>query len=153
MTEHEQWFYAAGKVAERARCRRAKCGAVIVKDGIIIGEGYNAPPLDEEGNARCDRKHELSPTFKSDKTCCVHAEWRAVFNALRSLPGEIVGSTLYFTRVDEQGRLLPSGDPYCTICSKIVLDVGITYFALWHENGIRVYEAHSYNDISFASSP
>ena len=136
-------------MAERALCKRDKCGAVIVADGAIIGEGYNSPPRDEVDHERCTRKHELAPDFKSDKTCCPHAEWRAVFDALRHHPERIAGSTIYFTRVDATGAFIPSGKPYCTSCSKMVLDVGVGTFALWHPEGIKLYETHEYNDLSF----
>jgi len=41
-----RWMNQATEVAGGALCFRAKCGTVIVKDGEIIGRGYNAPPLD-----------------------------------------------------------------------------------------------------------
>ena len=85
----------------------------------------------------------------TDKTCCVHAEQRAIINALNN--GESVkGSTLYFVRVNEKGEMIFSEKPYCTICSKMALDVGIKKFALWHEDGICVYGIEEYNDLSFA---
>lgn len=47
-------FVAAGKVAEQALCLRARCGSVIVKDGVVIGSGYNATPLSDETNRTCN---------------------------------------------------------------------------------------------------
>ncbi len=80
----------------------------------------------------------------------MHAEQRAIMDALKSNPGKLPGSRLYVTRLDGGGRQEGlSGDPYCTICSKMALDVGITEFALPCEDGIRVYDAAEYNTLSF----
>ena len=86
---------------------------------------------------------------KSDCTCCVHAEWRAIMNALAQ-HGDITGASLYFTRVDEQGAIVYSGEPYCTVCSRLALDAGIAHFCLWHEHGIMRYDTHDYNERSYA---
>lgn len=86
--EAKQWMYKAATVAAQARCLRALCGSVIVKDGEIIGSGYNAPPLDC-AIEHCDKK-ERPEGFKSDASCCVHAEQRAIDDALRHAHEKIV---------------------------------------------------------------
>lgn len=145
------YFDESAKEARKALCLRAKCGSVIVdNEGKIIGRGYNAPPQDDISILRCNRKHELHVTFKSDKTCCVHAEQRAIMDALKNKPDKLNGATLYFIRLDENGDIKHSGKPYCTICSKMSLDVGIKYFALYHKDGIGVYDTKEYNELSFA---
>jgi deoxycytidylate deaminase len=161
--EHEatKWMNEAANVAERAMCLKAKCGTVIVKparpddgsgrsggDNEVIGEGYNAPPLDKEENRMCDK--EFGPGKpKYDKTCCMHAEWRAIMDAFRRNPEKLTGSKLYFTRVDENGDILKSGKPLCTVCSRMALDAGIEKFVLWHEEGIREYPTDEYNRLSY----
>jgi len=40
-----RWMNKATEIAKNALCLKDKCGTVIVKDGEVIGEGYNAPPL------------------------------------------------------------------------------------------------------------
>ena len=146
---HEKYFIEAGKVAEQALCLRDKCGAVIVSDGYVIGKGYNAPPGDDFTIRKCELELIHSAKPKSDRTCCVHAEWRAIVDALPS--GKIRGSTLYFTRVDEEGALKESdGIPYCTVCSRLALDVGVAYFGLWTERGAKLWETREYNEMSYA---
>jgi deoxycytidylate deaminase len=137
----------AAKVALGSNCFRSRCGSVIVKDDSIIGVGFNSPP----GNKTIDHcfKDDLPKNFKSDKTCCVHAEKRAIFDALRKNHEKIVGSRIYFVRLDEFGSKLRAGKPYCTMCSKDVLDVGIAEFVLWHKDGVCVYDAEEYNTLSF----
>jgi len=54
-------------------------------------------------------------------------------NALIDAPDKIIGSRLYFVRIDENGKPTHAGKPYCTICSKMALDAGICEFVLWDE--------------------
>lgn len=146
--QHEEYFGHAGRVAAKALCLRDRCGAIIVLNGKVIGEGYNAPPLDDIANRKCDLELLVSSKPKSDRTCCLHAEWRVIMHALES-GKSLSGSTLYFTRIDETGALKRSGDPYCTVCSRLALDVGIAYFALWQKGGVRLFPAGEYNDRSY----
>lgn len=147
-SEAIHWMKEAGKVAEKAMCLKAKCGTVIVKDGVIIGEGYNAPPLDKEENRMCDKNRDFGEP-KYDKTCCMHAEWRAMIDALRRNSEKLAGSKLYFTRVNENGEIKRSGKPLCTVCSRMALDIGIEKFVLWHEEGICEYPTDEYNQLSY----
>jgi len=133
-------------VAKKSTCHRSKCGSIIVSDGTVIGVGYNSQPCNV--NAECF-KDSLDPNFKSDKTCCIHAEQRAIFDALKRNPSLIEGSRLYFIRLDENDNPKRSGEPYCTICSKSALDVGISEFCLWHAEGWTAYETNYYNQLSF----
>jgi len=146
------WMEKAAEVAKNALCLKAKCGTVIVKDGEIIGQGYNAPPLDRTEQRRCTDVF-VPGKPKYDKTCCVHAEWRAITDALKRNPDKIQGSKLYFTRVDEQGTVKKSGKPFCTVCSRLALDTGIKAFVLWHEEGIREYPTDAYNQLSYEYIP
>jgi len=66
----------------------------------------------------------------TDKTCCVHAEQRAIVDALKNNP-EL------------------SGNPYCTICSKMALDVGIKEFILLHKECPIAYNTEEYNLLSY----
>jgi len=140
--EATNWMNEAARVAVKGLCLRAKCGSVVVKNGKMIGQGYNSPPQDNVENRMCDKD-----------SCCCHAEWRAIIQALKENPNEIEGSQLYFTRVDDQGKLKKSGKPYCTVCSRLALDVGISYFVLWHEEGICSYPTNVYNLYSYQNSP
>ncbi len=145
------WMKKAGIIAEKALCRKAKCGAIIVKNGEVIGEGYNAPPLDREENRVCDEDFKVGKP-RYDQTCCVHAEWRAILDASKRNAEKLHNSILYFTRVDEKGILVKSGKPFCTVCSRLALDSGILTFVLWHEEGICEYPTHEYNRLSYEYS-
>ncbi len=122
---------------------------LIVKLDKIIGSGFNGLPQNLESQRRCSYLKESYHEKVTDKTCCVHAEQRAIMDALRKNPDKLSGSRLYFVRLDDCGKPLRAGEPYCTICSKMVLDVGIDEFVLWHEKGICVYDSGEYNLLSF----
>ena len=147
---HEGYFKEAQKVAQRASCSRAHCGSVVVsKDGQIIGRGYNAPPLGDESQRMCDAMLDQSVKKNNDKTCCVHAEWNAILDALQHHSDKIEGSTLYFMRVDEAGEFTEAGQPYCTVCSRLALQSGIKTFGLWND-GPEMIKTDEYNIRSYA---
>ena len=137
------------KQAALSTCQRARCGSVIVSSESIIGRGYNSPPGNKESQRKCTCKKEDYDKKVTDKTCCIHAEQRAIIDALKNHPEKIKNSTIYFARIDKDNKLIFSGAPYCTICSKLALDVGITEFVLGHEQGITVYSTEEYNEISY----
>lgn len=143
------FFEAAADIATGATCYRAKCGTVIVKEGEVIGRGYNGPALDDEVNRTCDKEYDLSIKPKYDKTCCIHAEWRAILDACKHNADKVAGSVLYFMRVDDSGNFTDAGQPYCTTCSRFTLESGIGQFALWNDDGTDIYDAAEYNQKSY----
>ena len=146
---HEYYFQLAADVAKRATCERAKCGSVVVgDDGVVIGEGYNAPPLEDESQRTCHFEWNLESKPKYDKTCCVHAEWNAILDACKNAPEKLAKATLYFMRIDANGNFTDAGEPYCTVCSRLALQSGIGYFALWGDVP-KIYTTREYNLKSF----
>ncbi len=145
--EAKAWMSRTVEVASFSGCLHRRCGAIIVKDGVEIGSGVNSPP----GGLKLERcfKDDMPEDFPSDKTCCVHAEPRALEDALRRNPEKIPGSTIYFARLWENGEIKFSGKPRCTYCSKSVLDAKIKEFVLWHKEGICAYGTEEYNMLSF----
>lgn len=146
---HENYFDEAVNVAKEATCLRSKCGSIIVKGGKIIGRGFNSPPGEIETQRRCLNSKKDYDNKITDKTCCIHAEQRAMFDVLKNNPEKIKGASLYFIRLDSQNNVMFAGKPYCTICSKMALDLGIKKFGLYHEKGIVIYSAKEYNDLSY----
>lgn len=139
----------AAEIALQATCERAHCGCVIVENDEIIGTGFNSPPGEKENQRRCGNDKNEYNKKVTDKTCCVHAEQRAIMNALIDAPDKIIGSRLYFVRIDENGKPTHAGKPYCTICSKMALDAGIYEFILRDEKWVCVYDTDEYNTVSF----
>lgn len=143
------YFEAAARVADEATCLRAKCGSVIVKNGVIIGSGYNSPALNDEGQRLCaaDMNTDIKPKY--DKTCCIHAEWRAVLDACKTNADKLAGALLYFMRVDDQGRFTDAGEPFCTVCSRLTMESGVAEFALYNNDGADIYPLDEYNKKSY----
>ena len=90
--------------AKLSHCSRKKVGSIIVKNGIIIADGYNGTP---SGFDNC-----CEDSAGETHWYVLHAEANAILKLSRSNnSGE--GSTLYIT-------LSP-----CKDCSKLVLQAGI----------------------------
>jgi hypothetical protein len=66
-------------------------------------------------------------------------------DALMNNPSKLESSRLYFIRLDEDDNPTRAGEPYCTICSKMALDVDIAEFVLWKNNGVCVYDTPEYD--------
>ena len=148
-TQAEIFMQKATEIAQKATCERSKCGCVIVKEGKFIGKGFNSPAQNLESQRRCHCDKEQYHKKVTDKTCCIHAEQRAILDALKSASDQLPGSDLYFIRLDQKGEITKAGEPYCTICSKMALEVGIKSFHLWHSKGIIAYDTEEYNILSY----
>lgn len=146
----ETCYARAVEIARKATCSRSRCGSVIAKDGEIIGEGFNSPAGGLESRRRCACAKSDLDSKVTDKTCCVHAEQRAIMDALAKNPDKLPGATLYFVRLDGEGVPKRSGEPYCTICSKMSLDSGIAEFVLWKPEGYAAYPTEEYDALSYA---
>ena len=150
MINHEEFFELAAEQARQSLCDRAHCGSVIVStDGEVIGQGYNAPPLNDLSQKVCNNEYNLAIKSKYDKTCCVHAEWNAIVDGLRNNTEKMKGATLYFMRVDENGDWTDAGEPYCTVCSRLAIQSGLGYFALWDRGKAVIYGVKEYNEKSY----
>lgn len=142
-----KYIEEAKLTAQSSTCQSAECGAVIVKGNEIIGRGFNSPPGNNEAKRRCGIDKSEYDQGVTDKTCCVHAEQRAIMDALAHHPDQLKGAKLYFVRFYPDGRQrLLGGDIqlYCTICAKMMFDVGIVEFVLCHQKGICAYSDDEY---------
>lgn len=91
--------------AELSHCERKKVGALIVRDGMIISDGYNGTPA---GFDNCCENAQGETHWY-----VLHAEANAILKVARST-NNCRNATLYLT-------LSP-----CKECSKLVLQAGIT---------------------------
>lgn len=90
--------------AELSHCNRKKVGALIVRDGRIISDGYNGTPA---GFDNCCENQQGETHWY-----VLHAEANAILKVARST-NDCSGADLYLT-------LSP-----CKDCSKLVLQAGI----------------------------
>lgn len=90
--------------AENSYCARRKVGALIVKDKMIISDGYNGTPSGFENI--CEDDMGLTKPY------VLHAEANAITKVAKSANSS-EGSTLYIT-----------ASP-CIECSKLIIQAGI----------------------------
>ena len=90
--------------ADNSYCKRRKVGALIVKDRMIISDGYNGTPAGFENV--CEDESE------NTKTYVLHAEANAITKVAKS-HNSSQGSTLYIT------------DSPCIECAKLIIQAGI----------------------------
>lgn len=90
--------------AENSYCQRRKVGALIVKDKMIISDGYNGTPVGFENV--CEDENGLTKPY------VLHAEANAISKIARS-NNSSEGSTLYVTAAP------------CIECSKLIIQAGI----------------------------
>lgn len=90
--------------AELSHCQRKKVGAIIVKDAIIISDGYNGTPAGFDNC--CENEDGITHWY------VLHAEANAILKVARST-NNCKDATLYLTHSP------------CKDCSKLVLQSGI----------------------------
>lgn len=133
-----KWFDKATELAGQSLCLRVHFGAVIVKDDKIIGAGFNSPPQNDPEYRTCLNEYDIPAGFRHDRTCCIHAEQRAILDAIKNgKEQEIKGARIYAISIDNDGNKIKAKDVKCTICSREVLDAGISEFALYFEDGVQ----------------
>ena len=91
--------------AENSYCKRRQVGAILVKDKMIISDGYNGTPSGFENV--CEDEDNVTKPY------VLHAEANAITKVARS-NNSSEGATLYVT-----------SSP-CIECSKLIIQAGIT---------------------------
>ncbi|MBI4648379.1 MAG: dCMP deaminase family protein [Bacteroidia bacterium] len=109
--------------AQNSYCKRRKVGALLVKDKMIISDGYNGTPSGFE-NICEDENNETKPYV-------LHAEANAITKVAKS-NNSSDGSTLYNT-----------SSP-CLECAKLIIQSGIkrvVFYDLYrNDDGIKLLE-------------
>lgn len=148
-TKAIEYFHLAAEVAKNATCERSKCWSVIVNNWEIIWTWYNSPVKGLESQRRCTCDKDSYHKKVTDKTCCIHAEQRAILDALRQNGDKLEWSHLYFIRLDWEWNISRAWEPYCTICSKLSLETWVKYFYLWKDEWVVQYNTEEYNLLSY----
>ncbi len=100
----ERYLRMARIWAENSYCQRRKVGALVVKDKMIISDGYNGTPSGFENV--CEDDNNVTKPY------VLHAEANAITKLARS-SNNSDGSTLYVT-----------ASP-CIECAKLIIQSGI----------------------------
>lgn len=101
----ESYLEMAAVWAKNSYCQRRKVGALIVKDRMIISDGYNGTPVGFENC--CEDENGFTKAY------VLHAEANAITKVAKS-GNNSSGATLYVT------------DAPCLECSKLIIQAGIT---------------------------
>ena len=91
--------------AKNSYCTRRQVGAILVKDRMIISDGYNGTPAGFENV--CEDENGVTKPY------VLHAEANAITKVARS-GNSSEGATLYIT------------DSPCMECAKLIIQSGIT---------------------------
>ena len=122
----QRYLKMASIWAQNSYCKRRQVGALLVKDKMIISDGYNGTPSGFENN--CEDKNNLTFPY------VLHAEANAITKVAKS-NNSSEGATLYVT-----------SSP-CMECSKLIIQAGIKRVVFYDsyrlEDGINLLkEAH-----------
>ncbi len=90
--------------AANSYCKRRQVGALLVKDRMIISDGYNGTPSGFENN--CEDENGVTKPY------VLHAEANAITKVAKS-GNNSLGATLYVTAAP------------CLECSKLIIQAGI----------------------------
>jgi dCMP deaminase len=90
--------------SKNSYCIRRKVGALLVKDRMIISDGYNGTPAGFENE--CEDENNVTKSY------VLHAEANAITKVAKS-GNSSQGSTLYIT------------DSPCLECAKLIIQAGI----------------------------
>ncbi|HIR95182.1 MAG TPA: dCMP deaminase family protein [Candidatus Coprenecus stercorigallinarum] len=121
MTKQEQFdrsYLEMARVwARNSYCTRRKVGALLVKDRMIISDGFNGTPAGFENI--CE-----DPATGKTKPYVLHAEANAITKVARS-GNNSEGATLYVT------------DAPCVECAKLIIQAGIRRVVYLIEYSVR----------------
>lgn len=100
----KRYIEMASVWAKNSYCKRRQVGALIVKDNMIISDGYNGTPSGFENV--CEDENGVTKPY------VLHAEANAITKVAKS-GNSSFGSTLYIT------------DSPCMECAKLIIQAGI----------------------------
>ncbi len=95
--EHESFIALVNQAARRSNCIRRSVGALVVRDGVVLAQGWNgvSEQYRDCREAGCPRCIGGGETGSGYETCiCIHAEQHAIADAARR-GVHTEGSTLY----------------------------------------------------------
>lgn len=154
----EEWaLKRAVQTGCRSPCEKSRRGVVVweragreqlVSEAFFTTQvrfwhSFNRPPV----GFRCDGSDHCR---RFCGQLCVHAEQAAILAMLKS-PSWKKGHDYELLHVKVVGgEPVPSGLPSCWHCSKLILEAGIQFVWLFHEDGLRRYPAQAFHVLTLA---
>jgi hypothetical protein len=127
-------------LARKSDSKIKKCGSVIIsRTGSVYGKGFN----------------KVLDTCGDDETS-VHAEEMAIIDFMKNFGKVFKPIIIFYAKIDEEGKIVPSGKPSCERCGDSSLYNGIKLFCILHkkelygdiEDTIYLYDMRDFNRIS-----
>ncbi len=120
----DQKYLAMAQIwSENSYCKRRKVGALLVKDKMIISDGYNGTPEGFENI--CEDENNQTKEY------VLHAEANAITKVAKS-NNSSKGATMYVTTSP------------CVECAKLIIQAGISRVVFTEkyrmENGLKLLE-------------
>ncbi len=140
----KKYLEKAAGISGKVICPVRRIGAVLVKDGKVIGEGYNGPLQHSCETCLLDM---LEKGVKTELCFAMHAEERALVDTLEK-GHDPKGATLYSTYA-KGDKLYSTEDSFCAHCSRILMESGISEVVLPQENKFISYPIQEFYDLSF----
>lgn len=100
----QSYIQMAAIWAQNSYCKRRQVGALLVKDRMIISDGYNGTPSGFEN--KCEDENGVTKPY------VLHAEANAITKVAKS-GNNSLGATMYVTAAP------------CLECSKLIIQAGI----------------------------
>lgn len=135
MTKDQYYLNIAKEVSKASKCLRSHFGSVIVKDGMIIGTGFNGPARGVEHCNPCKRA-DCAPGQGYEKCIAIHAEVNGIIQA--GGRAGCLGATMYMgshnRKFDGTKYNACMGDFPCNNCARAIVNAGIERL-VQEENG------------------
>ncbi len=144
LKEAKKYIKKAAEVSEKSICAVSKIGAVLTKNGKIIGEGFNGPS--EKACSPC-LFSLINKDVKTELCFAMHAEERAILDALEK-GHDPKGATLYSTYV-KNGNFFSTEDSFCAHCSRMFLESEIKEVVIPSKEEFVSYDVNEFYDLSF----
>lgn len=111
----------------QSKCKSRNVGCIIVKDDVLIGEGWNSAPV----GSNCDQCTRCNGSYKSgenlESAICTHAEANAIGNCTKRGISTL-GAVLYCTHF------------CCKYCASLIIAAGI-------KEVVWIKEYHNMNEV------
>ena len=99
--------------AKNSYCKRRQVGALLVKDNMIISDGYNGTPSGFENV--CEENGVTKPYV-------LHAEANAIISASRD---KMLDATLYLSGREVSTNEYIKNSNSCSMCKRLIINAGI----------------------------
>ena len=145
----DTYLNCAEDFAYRSTCIKRKYGAVIVKDDVVISNGYNGAPRGFDNCCDLGKWPRIEKNMHQGEgygICrAVHAEANALLNCSRQ---QTIGADLYLTGINPKDNSIHKAKP-CPLCARMIIQAGIKNVYLRVGDGLNNYVTVLANELEW----